>query len=147
MRLLPVLLLLVSVPGYAGLYQWTDANGQTHFSDSVPPGQESHVKQKGMTAAPPMQAPQEAQKARDREAAALHTVQKKRQDDEKAASEAASAADQREQLCRRAKSRFEFLGRGRVFVTDANGERKFYTDEELSQQRQQLQQVMQENCN
>ncbi|WP_020207703.1 DUF4124 domain-containing protein [Gilvimarinus chinensis] len=40
MRLCLLLLIFITLPAAAQLYQWTDENGRTHFSDKPPPGQQ-----------------------------------------------------------------------------------------------------------
>ena len=43
-RLLGVLLgLILSAPGFAGMYKWTDSSGQVHYTDSPPPDQKSQA--------------------------------------------------------------------------------------------------------
>jgi len=43
-RLLGVMLgLILSAPGFAGMYKWTDSSGQVHYTDSPPPDQKSQA--------------------------------------------------------------------------------------------------------
>ncbi|MCP8899598.1 DUF4124 domain-containing protein [Gilvimarinus xylanilyticus] len=43
MRLCLIFLIFLGVPAAAQLYQWTDENGRTHYSDKPPPGQQAEA--------------------------------------------------------------------------------------------------------
>ena len=141
-----LLLALICLPCHADLYQWTDANGQVHFSDSVPSGQNIKARKSNTVAPPPMQNSGEADQARERDAKALNALQEKRDAQDKKDKEAASAAQTTQESCQRLKNRLSFLSGGRVFYTDSAGERQFYSEDELSQMRSNLQQEIQAGC-
>jgi hypothetical protein len=57
-------LLLVALPAAAGeIYQWKDANGVTHYTDSPPPDQEYKNRQISHNTAAPVQASEPAAEA------------------------------------------------------------------------------------
>lgn len=147
LRLSLLLTLLVALPCRADLYEWTDASGQKHFSDSVPAGQEGKAKKHDVTEAPKLQSNSEAQSVRERQAVAVHDLDKKREAQEKAAADKAAAEKEQQDICAKLRSRDQFYSNGgRIFSTDANGERHYYTDDEVAQKRQELGQELQEKC-
>ncbi len=128
---LPVL--FVPAMSFADVCRWTDASGQTHYSNSPPPGV---ICAKTLRVQPAPQAPSGtgAKSTRDLEV----EFQKRRGDRleaEQRAAEEKAKAEQRAELCGQARGRLTWLeGGGRVARINAQGERQILGDEEILQE-------------
>ncbi len=138
----------------AAQYRWVDENGRTVYSDQPPPPGRTVVKQLEPPApvAPPT-APATANPAgaarpssADRDKAARQRTEDARKASEKQAEEARRAAELR-QACADRQADLRVLDSGaRIMRVDANGERAYMTDDEISRRRQVLVQSIQDDC-
>ena len=152
------LALCVALPASAQMYKWVDSNGGVHYSDKPPPG---NVKTEGLR--PPAQAAdapaaspeggpkKDAAKSGPKSLAEQEQAfEKRRADEAKAQKEQATKdaeAHDRAENCKRAKAVLANLELGgRQTRMDANGERVFLTDQEITQATAQAQQEATELC-
>jgi Domain of unknown function (DUF4124) len=126
----------------AAQYKWTDQSGRVQYGDTPPAGADvSSVRR----AQPPASEP-DAKTYADKEA----EFRKRRQDAEKEREKQAQAAQEaaeKHENCARAKENLRTLETGRVARMDANGERHFLTDAQISQESGKARQAIQEWCN
>jgi hypothetical protein len=152
------LALCVALPASAQMYKWVDSSGQVHYSDKPPP---SNVKTEELRS--PTQAAgapastaegganKDAAKSGPKSLAEQDQAFRKRQADEaKAQQEQAkkdAEAHDRAENCTRAKAALANLELGgRQTRIDANGERVFLSDQEITQATAQAQKEAAELC-
>ncbi|MDA7087274.1 DUF4124 domain-containing protein [Pseudomonas sp. SA3-5] len=139
MRLLLCLLLL---PGLAAaeIYRWVDANGQVHFAQRpVTPGAEQ------VEVRPQVIERDEATRQREERAARFYDA--RRAEQAQAAVASATRQTQRAQECSELRNRLVQLQEGRrYFSSEANGERTYYSDQQLDAARRQLRDRVSERC-
>ncbi|MBU6271325.1 MAG: DUF4124 domain-containing protein [Betaproteobacteria bacterium] len=144
---------LLAAPA-AAQFKWVDENGRTVYSDQPPPPGRALVKQLDppppVTPASPPAAANPAGTARpspaERERLARQRTEEGRKAAEKQAEEARRATELR-QACADRQADLRVLDSGtRVLRVDANGERAFMSDEEISRRRQMLVQSIQDEC-
>lgn len=139
MRMLLCLLLL---PGLAAaeIYRWTDANGQVHFGQrpAVPGAEQVEV------------TPQVVERdaaTREREARTERFYDARRDEQAQAAAASAERQAKRAQECRELRGKLARMPEGRrYFRLEANGERSYYSDEQLDAARRQLRDRVSERC-
>lgn len=139
MRLLFCLLLL---PGLAAaeIYRWTDANGQVHFSQRpVAPGAEQvEVKP---------QVVERDQLTREREERTSRFYQARREEQAQASAVAAQERAERAAECSKLRNALAEIPEGYIYYRpEADGQRSYYSDEELDTARQQLRHRVSERC-
>lgn len=129
---------LLSPLASAEIYRWVDANGSVHFSAQPQPGAER------MDVRPQVIDRDEA--TREREARTERFFEARRQEQAaKAPSDEKQA--QRRQACEQMRNRLSQLSHGgRYFSTDAEGDRVYYSDEEIGAARRQLASRISQNC-
>jgi hypothetical protein len=136
------LLCLLLVPGLvaAEIYRWTDAQGQVHFGQrpEVVGAQQVEVKP---------QVVERDQLTREREERTNRFYNARREEQAQASAAAAQRQSKRADECRKLRQRLASIPEGRrYFRTDANGERNYYSDQQLDTARQQLQSEVAERC-
>ncbi|HET8849923.1 MAG TPA: DUF4124 domain-containing protein [Marinobacter sp.] len=140
---LPILL-IASQETQAAVYQWTDANGQTHFGDR-PPSQ-AHTREVAVDAAP-SGIDTEAQARHERVKAFVQEQQQTRSERQAQETEARKVADQQAQACVKLRARLKNMARISTFYRlDDNGNRVFVTEAENEQLRQNFRQKVAESC-
>lgn len=140
---LPILLIATQAT-QAGVYQWTDANGQTHFGDR-PPSQ-AQTREVAVDAAPSGIDP-EAQARHERVKAFVQEQQQTRSERQVQETEARKVADQQAQACVKLRARLKNMARISTFYRlDDNGNRVFVTEAENEQLRQNFRQKVAESC-
>lgn len=139
MRLLFCLLLL---PGLAAaeIYRWVDGNGQVHFGQRpVAPGAEQ------VEVRPQVIERDEATRERQERTARFHEA--RRAEQAQASVVSAERQAQRAKDCGELRSRLAQIPEGRrYFYSEANGERTYYSDEQLDAARRQLRDRVSERC-
>lgn len=126
MRILLILILLSPLLARAELYRWVDAQGQTHYTQTPPPGLQAQ------TVAPPPPRVEPSVKLREYSEALDKTAAERT----KAQAEAAQQQAKKDQTCRIAQARIELLESrppSRVGVRDANGNLARMTPEQHAQ--------------
>ena len=145
-RRLHIALFLLSLGpfSHAAVYQWTDANGQTHFGDR-PPAKAS-TKEVRVNAAPA----QTDATARDRQQKMTEFLEQQQQEREERQAKEAKArqqAEKQEELCRNLQARLKHLESVSTFYDiNENGEREYVSDEENQQIRDRFRAKVKETC-
>jgi hypothetical protein len=140
MRLLLSCLLLLPGLVAADIYRWVDANGQVHF-DQRPAG----------AGAEPVEVkPQVVERdaaTRERQARSARFYEARRQEQAQASAESAERQQARAQKCNGLRNALARMPEGRrYFRSEANGERSYYSDEELDAARRRLREQLAEGC-
>lgn len=137
-RLLLIASLLPALAG-AEIYRWIDAQGQVHFGQRPVSGAE-RVEVK------PQVVERDAD-TREREARSERYYQARQAEREQAAATAAQQRQERDGECRELRQRLAQLPDGyRYYREGANGERIYYSDEELDAARRQVRERIAERC-
>jgi hypothetical protein len=150
------------LPGLAQaeIYKWKDKNGTTRYSDIPPP---SNIKNESIgkkttkvpapTEAETAQATNKAGSAAPNDAAAINREEaaaKRAQDAEaKKMADEVKAAEMkhRQESCAAARNNLRmYTAGGRMMTTDANGERRYLGDDEISNNRAEAQQAVEKFC-
>jgi hypothetical protein len=123
------LILAVASPAWAEVYKWVDEKGQTHYG-SAPPTQGEYSTMKPLpepssdSSSAPLQTYDKTPAGSSSDADILERERKRSQ-------QASLEAKQREQRCAQAKARLQSLKEaGVIYSRGADGERKFYNNEE-----------------
>jgi hypothetical protein len=115
-----VLLVLTSAPLQAEVYKWQDDRGETHYSQTPPPGVPASKLQ-------PHATPNHAGQPDPRLKKSLEAFDKRHQQDQEAAQKRAAAAQQAElktQNCTRARTNLQTLqGHGQIKLKEGDGYR------------------------
>ncbi|WP_339511188.1 DUF4124 domain-containing protein [Pseudomonas sp. RL_15y_Pfl2_60] len=139
MRLFVWLLLL---PGLATaeIYRWTDANGQVHF-DQRPVGQGAEV----VEVKP--QVIERDQATRNSEQRSERFYDARRQEQAEANAASAQRRSEQDAKCRALRDNLAQMPEGRRYYrVEANGERTYYSDEQLDKARADLRQQIASGC-
>jgi hypothetical protein len=139
MRLLCCLLLL---PGLATaeIYRWTDANGQVHFDQRPAAAGAAPVEVKP-------QVVERDQLTRERQERAERFYQARREEQAQAQAAAAQSQAERAAECRQLRSQLADIAEGpSYYQVGADGQRDYYSDEQLDTARQRLRDRMSERC-
>lgn len=140
MRILILLLAVVSLPVSAEIYRWVDAQGQVHFGARPVPGAEQ------IKVRPQVIERDEA--TREREERARRFFEARRQEQQAADQLAGDEQARRATECRQLRDQLSDLARGgRYFHSHANGERVYYSDDEMNAARRQLASRIDQHCN
>jgi hypothetical protein len=137
-----VLLCLLLLPGLAAaeIYRWTDANGQVHFSQRPAAAGAEKVEVKP-------QVVERDQLTREREERTNRFYDARRGEQAQAAQVAAERQAKRAEECRELRNRLASIPEGRSYYrNDADGQRSYYSDEQVDTARQQLQNRVSERC-
>ena len=135
------LLCLLLLPGLAAaeIYRWTDANGQVHFGQRPVNGAE-RVEVKP-------QVVERDQLTREREERANRFFDARREEQAQASAVAAERQAKRAAECQELRRRLGNMPEGYSYYrTDANGEREYYSDQQVDTARQQLQAQVAQRC-
>jgi hypothetical protein len=137
-----VWLCLLLLPGLAAaeIYRWTDANGQVHFGQrpAAPGAQQIEVKP---------QAVERDQLTLERQERTRRFYDARREEQAQAAVVAAERQAKRAEECRELRKKLTSIAEGRSYYrTAADGQRSYYSDEQVDAARQQLQRQVIERC-
>lgn len=137
-----VLLCLLLLPGLAAaeIYRWTDANGQVHFGQrpAAPGAQQIEVKP---------QVVEQDQLTRERQERTDRFYDARREEQAQASVVAAEQQAKRTRECRELRNRLASIPEGRSYYrTEANGQRSYYSEEQVDTARQQLRERVAERC-
>jgi len=137
-----VLLCLLLLPGLAAaeIYRWTDANGQVHFGQRPAAAGAEKVEVKP-------QVVERDQLTREREERASRFYDARRDEQAQASQVAVERQAKRADECRDLRQRLASIPEGRSYYrTEADGQRSYYSDEQVDTARQQLQNQVSERC-
>ena len=139
MRKLMLLFAFAPLLASAEIYRWVDAQGQVHFGTRPGPGAEQ------VEVRPQVIERDDA--TREREARTERFFDARRQEQQAADQLASEAHARREQECRRLRNEQSKLAQGgRYFRSDANGERVYYSEDEVNAARRQLASRIDQHC-
>lgn len=137
--LLLVVALLAAPLVEAGIYRWVDADGTVHFDAQPRPGAEQ------VQVRPQVIERDEA--TRERETRTERVFEARRQEQQAEELAASAQRARRDQLCSELRRQLSRLSHGgRYFRADANGERVYYSDEEIGAAQRQLTSRISQNC-
>ncbi len=139
MRLLLCLLLL---PGLAAaeIYRWVDAQGQVHFGQRPAGAGAESVEVRP-------QVVERDEHTRERLERSERYFDARRQEQAQASAAAAEQQARKEQQCAELRRSLEQVPEGfSYYRTEANGERSYYSDEEIDAKRRQLRERLAQNC-
>lgn len=133
---------LLLLPGLAAaeIYRWVDADGRVHFDQRplAPSAEQVEVKP---------QVIERDQATRERQARSERFYDARRQEQAQAKTQSAERQAERQQECSELRHRLAQLPEGfRYYRTEANGERIYYSDEELDASRRQLRERVAARC-
>jgi hypothetical protein len=147
-------LILVAGLSFAGAamaqYKWVDKNGKVQYGDTPPAG----VNATALRAPAPSGSPSEPKKqgARSHPAsiaekdAEFRKRQHEAEKDREKQTQARQEAEEKRENCARAKENLRMLETGRVTRMDANGERYFLNEAQISQETAKARQEAQQSC-
>jgi hypothetical protein len=136
------LLCLLLLPGLAAaeIYRWTDANGQVHFGQRPVAAGAEKVEVKP-------QVVERDQLTREREERTNRFYDARREEQAQASAVAAENQVRRAEECRELRNSLASIPEGRSYYrNEADGQRSYYSDEQLDTARQQLQNRVSERC-
>lgn len=139
--------LMISALATADIYRWQDADGVIHFSDTPPEGIPSTLV--SIDSRPTDKARISAAKtqARGKQQAQLLIEQEEMAAQKETAAEAAEQAEERAQACTQARQRQETYNNSRRLYRELeNGEREWYSEEEVAMARENAQKAVEEFC-
>lgn len=137
-----ILLCLLFVPGLvsAEIYRWTDANGQVHFGQrpAVASAEQIEVKP---------QVVERDQLTREREERVSRFFDARREEQAQASAAVAEKKSQRADECLQLRKKLASIPEGRTYYhSETDGQRSYYSDEQLDNARQQLRARVSERC-
>jgi hypothetical protein len=144
-RTIPILALgiLLSAPASAGVYKWTDAQGNVHFGDRPPAQGAEQIKVPKSSPSTP--APDSMERLRTQQ----RMLEIYREDRDKEKQAKAEKRRQRKVLkarCAAARDRLHTYQRSLLYDLTAEGERRFLSDSERETAIQDLQDQIQRHC-
>jgi len=140
-------ILITSIALGASVYRWVDDTGMVHYADTPPEGVEAELVEveSKPTDRAQMARTREASKARE-QADAIRQAERASIDAEEAAGEQESAKA-RADLCVKARERYQvYINNRRLYRVLENGEREWYSDEEIEAARESARKSVEEFC-
>lgn len=138
-------LLLAMVPAMANatvVYKWTDADGVTHFGDRQPTGTQAEQISVRSGQSNLVNSNSSAQQQLNE----LEQRQRAASEESRAFDAAATRQAQRKTNCDAAQQNLEIINNNsRIRITE-NGEQRFLTPDEVSQQKQTYEDIVEQNC-
>lgn len=135
---------LPTLASAADVYKWVDENGNVHFGDRPPQGQSEQIQVR------PDKPNVESQQRVQRLIESQEARQERRQQEEQAHQEQAAqhaAAERQASYCKQLRKNLETLKiGGRVYEARANGERHYFSSEEMAAEIQRLESSLAERC-
>ncbi len=146
MKTLPLFLVLLSfsaLTNAAGanqrIYTWTDSNGMVHFSDRSAQDKDSDIFNQSDNNNVSTLAPKANQWQQDYQEKKQAKMKEKKQLDKK--------NKQKNEYCQQIKKRITIFSQGgRIYNTTDNGERSFYSDDDMANKVKQLKTKLKKNC-
>lgn len=149
--ILSLLLMVASTAGYAGPSKWVDEQGKVHYSDN-PPKHNAKVQQLQFRDSVSSLAPASDENYEPRTAADMEADLKRgkeaRATKEKKEEQVRAQAEAKRINCANARANLSAMQQsGRMFKTDANGERVYMDEAQRQQQIEAAQARVSEMCN
>ena len=138
-------LLLAMAPAMANaaaVYKWTDADGVTHFGDRQPTGtQAEQISVRSGQSSVVNTTPSAQQQVNE-----LEQRQQAASEESRAADAAATRQAQRKTNCDAAQQNLEIISNNARIRISEDGEQRFLTPVEVSQQKQTYEDIAEQNC-
>ncbi|WP_308318786.1 DUF4124 domain-containing protein [Marinobacter sp. F4206] len=135
---------LFSTFSFAGVYQWVDAEGRTHFGDRPP--SEVTSKQVQIEAAP-AQPDATTRERQEKIESFLDQKQQERSKQQAVRAEAEQRAAKQAEVCQKLRARLKYMKSVSGFYSlNDQGERVFVNDAENSQIRERFREKVQQTC-
>jgi hypothetical protein len=133
-----------TLPAWAALYKWTDANGRVVYSDQPPPG---NVKVDTIAGPPPPSNPNAAKELAGKEAESRKQQQEAAANAKKAGQQRADA-EKRSESCRDSRAELTRLSADQILLYSINekGETVFMNDSDRRRRRETLESYIKSNC-
>jgi hypothetical protein len=145
MQLKTMALILAMAPAMVNavaVYKWTDADGVIHFGDRQPTGtQAEQISVKSGQSSSVNTSPSAQQQLNELEQRQKAASEESRADDAAAARQA-----QRQTNCNAARQNLEIISNNARIRISENGEQRFLTPDEISQQKQKYEDMVKQNC-
>ncbi|ERP94904.1 hypothetical protein Q666_08275 [Marinobacter sp. ES-1] len=142
--LIPLFLVSLGTFSHAAVYQWTDANGQTHFGDR-PPAQASSSEVRVNAA--PAQADTAARERHQKMTEFVNQQQQEREARQAAEAKARMQAERQSEACRKLHARLKHMESISTFYNlNDKGERVFVSEEQNLQIRDRFRASVREKC-
>lgn len=139
--------LLISAVASADIYRWEDADGITHYTDTPPEGVPSTLVSIDSRPTDKARISTAQAQARGKQQAQLLIEREEKATEKESAAEAAKQAEQRAQACTQARQRLETYNNSRRLYRELeNGEREWYSEEEVAMARENAQKAVEEFC-
>ena len=139
--------LLVSAVASADIYRWQDADGVTHYTDTPPEGIASTLVSVDSRPTDNARISTAQAQARGKQQTQFLIEQEEMIGQQENAADAAKQAEQRAQACTQATQRLETYNNSRRLYRELeNGEREWYSEEEVAMARQNAQKAVEEFC-
>ena len=139
--------LMISALATADIYRWQDADGVTHYTDTPPEGIPSTLVSIDSRPTDKARISTAKTQARGKQQAQLLIEQEEMAAQKKTAAEAAEQAEERAQACTQARQRLERYNNSRRLYRELeNGEREWYSEEEVATARENAQKAVEEFC-
>lgn len=134
-----IALLLLPALSWGEIYRWTDANGQIHFGEQPAPGAERiEVK--------PQVVERDAA-TRESEERLRKVFDARQQEKDAAAQQQAAKNAKRNEECSKLRQAMADLDRGGLFFSQgADGERTYYSDQQIEAARSKIASQLSSNC-
>ena len=139
-----ILLLLVSSPVSAGIYKWTDSNGNVHFGDK--PVDNTGATEMNIKVNKNAGVTNSSGNKVDREYL-IKKIDEKKQDDAEKRKEKRELNKKHKMLCNNYRVKYENQIRANsLFTMDANGERTYLSDKERAARKKMIQKGIKKYC-
>lgn len=139
--------LLMAGLASADIYRWQDADGVTHYTDTPPEGIPSTRISVDSRPTDKARISNAQAQARGKQQAQLLIEQEEMATEKEGAAQAAKQAEERAQACAQARQRLETYNNSRRLYRELeNGERQWYSEEEVALARENAQKAVEEFC-
>lgn len=139
--------LMICAVAQADVYRWLDANGVVHYTDTPPEGVESVLVPVDSRATDRQAVASQRKATIGREQAQMLINQEARAEAEEDQAAQAEYEAAMEKACAEAQARlFSYEHSHRLYRELPNGEREYYTDEEITQAREDADKAVEQFC-
>lgn len=140
--------LCLAMPAHAQIYQWKDADGKVHFTDKPPANQKTRtidIKTPPTGSGSQDRAPAPAATAQERQKKMIQVLDEDRKAKQEARAKQEEEDQKQVQRCGHLRDAQRSYARGgRVYTLNEDGERVYKTDEEISDDRERIDQELKE---
>ena len=147
LTLMTVASLMICAVAQADVYRWLDANGVVHYTDTPPDGVESVLVPVDSRATDQQAVASQRKTTIEREQAQMLINQESKAEAQEEQAAQAEYQAAMEKACAEAQARlFSYEHSRRLYRELPNGEREYYTDEEITQAREDADKAVEKFC-